>query len=219
MPTETEGLVLPSYDEDGKLIASVKIKEEEDQKETGGHFRTTSLVCNAPSGVSTHEFSFPYDIGLLSVELQTKGLTDNDEINFNVAPNTIIGTLATYTSAGQTEVGMSQTVIDNSCIGMYLTLTDGVNTEERTVISIDTSGNKITFEQGLENSFEATSPTYVKMTIKLGYNLNIKADCKYVFGESKIGASLIPANTVVQIKYNNTSTQTVTCAPIIEFLY
>ena len=118
------------------------------------------------------------------------------------------------------EVSVSQTVIDNTTIGRYVTLFDGTNTDDLgRVISIG-SGLKIYVEKNMSNSFLAGTPTYVRQTIYMVKNLIIGPAWHYVVGESKIGGSSIPADTAITVEYDNKSTDTdKTIIGLLEYLY
>ena len=69
------------------------------------------------------------------------------------------------------------------------------------------------------SSFTAATPTYVKQTVCMVPKIYLTGVSKFDLGMSKIGASYIPANTDIQVRYNNISATAKTFSIIIEYLY
>ena len=70
---------------------------------------------------------------------------------------------------------------------------------------MDKVAKTITVETAAVNSFLASTPTYVKQTVYYLQNYEFGPSWEYVIGESKIGASYLPANTILRARYINNS--------------
>jgi hypothetical protein len=211
MPVEIEGL---------SLVKEVIIAEEDQDNKTGGHYRSYGIEFSVASGeTGLYDFSFPYDIALLSASLHTHGLNSGDHLTFKVAPNTTVGTLVSAVSPGDTVIGVSQTVIDNTWTGSYITLNDGTNSEMQYITNVDDDNNQITLSASATNSFEVSSPTYLQATVCMAEHIYLVPDTRFILGESKIGGSHIPANTTIRVEYYNSGQIEVDVRPSFEFLY
>lgn len=185
----------------------MKIKEEVGEMTTGGHYQASSITVNASANtVTTADFSYPLAIGPLSIEYVTKDTHEGDFLTVQIAPETIIGALVADITANSTVAYMSPTVHDNSFVGAFLELTNGIQLNDLgRILSMHSSNGMVEFETATTDAFSAASPTYVRQNINMVHNVEIGPPQKYVMGESKIGASYIPANTTIRVKYNNQS--------------
>ncbi len=69
------------------------------------------------------------------------------------------------------------------------------------------------------NSFTAATPTYVRQTAFMARNFKIPAAGRIEVGDSKIGGSYLPANTVFRVAYTNDSSSGKSFGFVIEYLY
>lgn len=194
----------------------------EENTKTGGHYAAESLVCSIPATTGWHEFDFswPVPISILSAEWINDSAFSGDEAQMIVAPDTIIGTITVDVSASASTIDVSQTVIDNTAVGYWVLLDDGTNADDcGRVTSVDEDNLKITVEIPTTNSFLASTPTYVKQTIKMVPSLKLSSSGRHQLGESKIGGSHLPANTTVRVRYNNSDGLAKEFKVIIEYLY
>lgn len=118
-------------------------------------------------------------------------------------------------------INVSQTVIDNVVIGIYLGLFDGVqNNNLGRIIAIDTTNLTVSMEYANTDTFSALSPTYVRMTLTMFQDFELGPPGNYPIGDSAIGGSYIPANTIVRASYNNQSLiDDKVFIGIVEYLY
>ena len=149
-------------------------------------------------------------------------VTYNSKV-YTCTTNTISNEIPTDTIYWQHgfEIPVSQTVIDNVKNGWEITIKDGTNSDviER-IILIDSINNKIYVEKNLTNSFLAATPSYVDTIIYTMKNYEIGAPFKYEIGNSKIGGSHVPANTTIEIDYENLhATENKTFIGYVEYLY
>jgi hypothetical protein len=111
-------------------------------------------------------------------------------------------------------------VTSNVYVGYYITLYDGVNTNNLgRIIGIDLVNNILTVETATANAFAAATPTYVQISIRPIDTFEFGPPMSYVFGVKKIGGSYLPANTVVNVNYLNNSDTQKTLVIGYEYLY
>jgi hypothetical protein len=153
---------------------------------------------------SNNDFIQPHDIGVLTVNYQSSNDNNGDGLEVQVYPNTIIGALTANVSIGNTIINVSQTVIDNMSIGFYCRLYDG-NVIEclGRVLVVDKVNSQLTMQNPALNNFSASSPTYIRMTIKMLETEDIGPAGSYSPGDSKIGASKIMGYKAVRVCYTN----------------
>ena len=179
----------------------VKIKEE--STETGGNFASKTISINAkPSNITSKNISWPFPISALSVGFVSTEENVGDTISLIVNKDSTIGTNPLLILTGTQQFTVSQTVIDNTNLGYYITLqsSDSINHLGR-VLAIDKSTNKITTEYQTSDSFPAFSS--IKQSVYILKDWEIGPPCRYEIGNKKIGGSYIPTGIEVSIEYNN----------------
>lgn len=197
-------------------IEKVKILEEQNDKGTQGHFQSTviDLYISGVTGTTYKDLSFPYSISLFSSEWLVNESQISDIAEFQLSPDTIIGVLTKNANKDDTILNVSNTVIDNLSIGYWLKVNDE---DVNRVLDIDKDNNQITIEKPLENNYNIN--TYIKMTIKIVPRWRFTAPGFCSVGESKIGASFIPANTIMRLVYHNTTGTEKWFGISIDYLY
>jgi len=137
--------------------------------------------------------------------------------------NTVSNELPTNTTywVHGLEISVSSTVLIHAKKGYFIKLTDGVNSDDfLTVINIDTLNNKIYVDKNITNSYSAATPTYIQQTVSIFSNYELNEPWEHTIGESKIGGSYVPTDTIVQILYDNKSSDTdKTFVGRVEYLY
>ena len=201
---------------------NVKIIEESGDFTTGGHYQATSIVVNATANTTTSvDTVFPIPVGPLSLEWISKENQENDILNVIIAPDTITGAITSNVSSNSSCIFVNDTVMTYADIGYFYKLFDGVNQDNLgRCIAKHTGNNMLEFETSSVNSFSFTSPTYIQQSIKVINNFTIGPAGRTTLGESKIGATYVPANTIIRTSYTNNSANTdKTFIAIIEHLY
>lgn len=118
-------------------------------------------------------------------------------------------------------IPVTSTVTDNTMTGYYLNITNGVTVSDLgRVISVDKVTNKVYTEKNVDNSYLAVSPSYIRQSVYFMKDYLIDGAWRYVIGESKVGGSHIPEDTLVTVEYkNNSVTANKEFTGYVEFLY
>ena len=166
---------------------------------TGGHYQACFHKIIIPSGSSEviHDVTFPHPISLLAAEWTNSADIAGDEIEFVVAPNTIVGALASGVASGITVLPVQQSVIDNIKLGYHCDLysASGVQDIGR-VVDINDNYNTVTVDLSTTQSYSAAWPTYFRMHIDMVVKSPLAGFGRIQLGEAKIGGSYIPANDI-----------------------
>jgi len=219
-PNDTAHTIDTSKTSVDDIIEENVIQIKEENTPTGGHYRSKGVAFDAENGLTTyHDFSIPYPISLLSATIPTNDLNSGDITALDVAPDTLIGAITSSVSVGDTVINVQPSVIENVAIGRCLTLDDGTNSERHSIVAIDSDAGTLTIDTGTTYAYSAASPTYCKFTICLSTDLDISSGDCIILGNSKIGGSYIPANTIFRIKYVNNGDAPVKIRLYLEFLY
>lgn len=118
------------------------------------------------------------------------------------------------------EISINSPVFDNIYVGYYIKLTNSVNTCTLNRIIHKDPFNKIYVETSPDNTFAASSPTYVMSEFWILKDFVLNGTGFRSIGRSKIGASNIPADTTVTIYYKNKSIDTdKVFVGTVEYLY
>lgn len=204
------------------IIESIEkrdVKVQEESVPTGGTFQFQIIdVPSSSVGWTNVDTSFPIPISILGAQLLVDAENIGDEIEALVGPDTTTGTLASDVAISDTEIVVSQTVIDNVHIGYYLKLDDSVEVDDMgRVIAID--GTTLTMETAAVHAFAAATPTLVKQTVKMVLISKLRKGGRIEIGETKIGASYLPPNVVLRLRYNNIDGTAKNFGVCLEYLY
>jgi hypothetical protein len=208
---------------EGELIVEtytekVKIVEEQVDNQTQGHFQATTidLYISGVTGETYTDISFPYPVSLFSSEWLVAESQIGDSAEFQIAPNTICGVLRQEHSSGDTTLYVNDTVFTqaNIMLGYYIK----VNGQELgRVIAKDQNNLTITVENGLSTNLSAMTPVMFTVKVVPHWRFNAPGFCSV--GESKIGASFIPANTTMRMVYHNNTGTAKWFAISLDYLY
>ena len=196
----------------------VKIIEETHGAETQGIFQsiTIDLYISGVTGTTYKDLKFPYPVSLFSSEWLVREEQVSDIAEFQLAPNTICGALTTPHSSGDTLLNVSSTVFTQADIkfGYHITI-NGYDLGR--VIDKDVGNSTITVEYPLP--VDMAPGSYVMFTIKIVPHWRFNAPGFCSVGESKIGASFIPANTTMRMVYHNISGKAKWMVISLDYLY
>ena len=116
-------------------------------------------------------------------------------------------------------LSVTSTVTANTFIGYYIKLFNGVNNDDvGRVLGVDIENSKIYVETAPTNTFNAGT-TYVRQTVYFMKDWDLGSAGSYSIGESKIGGSYIPTDTIVTATYTNNSSAERTFVGAVEYLY
>lgn len=203
-PTNTAHTINSSLTSIVEINEADLITVKEEFIPTGGHYKMFSkkmpLIATGVTGTLNFSFNIPHSI--ISGYTKTIANQRGDVINIDVAPDTIVGVIASDISVNDTDVNVSQTVVDNMFVGRYVKFNDGTNDSGYSeVISITGSSNYIRVVDAIPYAYTGSTP--VRITTKYIDNMEIGEAGDYYVGRDKIGSSYIPANTTIRVKYYN----------------
>lgn len=218
-PTNTAHTINPALSSIVERKDQNLIRVMEEESPTGGNFKCETIAFNAEaSSTTTYNAQFPFDISILAVYMVTTNDQVGDTMEVIVAPNTTVGVVTSEVSASDTVISVSSTVLDNIYKGYKVTITDGVNTNSLGyVLAKDPVAGTITVQTGAVNSFAVGS--LIKISVYYVENYEFGPAWEYVIGESKIGASKLPANKIVRINYTNNGNAQKRIVIKLEYLY
>ena len=196
----------------------VIIEEHFQKSNVLGRYQATTISIDIPSaqGIYTKDISWPIDIALYSASIVPDLSMSGDIIDFDVAPDTVIGAITSPTTAGDNYIVVDNSVISNLKYGYFVKISDGANVEDLGVVK-SISGSNVFTENLVQGSFAAGS--YVLMTIKFAHKLELFGDKRLDLGTTKIGGSVIPAGTVLRLVYNNVSGTAKKAVALLEYTY
>ena len=203
----------------------VKVMEENPLKRTGGNFYATGIVHEVPataiSGEETYlDFSFPYPVAMLDMELVPTTNMMGDKISICLSPDTVVGAITSSLEGGETVLDVSSTVTDNMKIGYAVSITDGTNTDSLgKCVNVDAENGQITVQTAVANAYLPTTPTYVRLTVPVLEDIPITGVAAIAFGSGKIGGSYVPAGSVIRLHYKNYELSAKSFGAILEMLY
>ncbi|MBA42966.1 MAG: hypothetical protein CMF62_03020 [Magnetococcales bacterium] len=204
--------------------SELKVQIQEEKITTGGHFRLEDYTFTCLGNQTTFfEFSIPTPSSVLSYKLVVQPNMGGDEFGGIVGPDTIIGAIGSPVGTSDTTFTVTNTVIENAFLGASCNLFDGTNTDEvGFIIGIDSENSTITVQNTPSNTYSPLTPTYVRIGVKMANDIKLPylPNGGYMeVGQSKIGASHLPANTITRVRYKNNTSETKECHVLYEYLY
>ena len=126
-----------------------------------------------------------------------------DTVNNELPTNT------TYWTKQLFELNVTPSVVNSVKIGYFITLTDGVNSDDiGYVTNINKLTNILTVNGASEHSYLAGTPTNIQMTIYFTDHIEIGYPMDITVASDKIGSSYVPTNTKIMSIYKNKSIDT-----------
>lgn len=183
---------------------------------TQGSYQVKGVKFSASaSGTTTHDVSFPHDIEILAGELVPCSSTTGDSVDFIIAPDTTIGVTPSAQSADDTVITSSAAI--NAYLKVGYRVKFGAGTDEYTITAVNNTDNEFTITPALTGAVSASSA--IKRSVYMVDDLYLRSDLSARVGWTKIGASLVPANTTIRFVYTNNDTSAKDVILWIEFLY
>lgn len=200
----------------------VAIKEE--FVPTQGYYQSKGYEIDIDANVGSYTImshSWPYQITMLMGWFIASAENVGDKVEAYVASDIITGAIQAPVAVNDTTITVTPTVIENTAIGYYLKLFDGVNQSDLgRVLGVDSANSQITVETGSDQNFSPLSPTYVQQTIKVIDDMFINhAGAKYSFAEKKMGGKAVPPGITFDIRYLNRTGGAKKFCYNMEFMY
>ena len=189
-----------------RVVREVIVKEEDVR--TGGHFDTHGVVINADcNAVTLHNEAAFVAESVLAISYTTTDMHKGDIIDVTLAKETPIGVVTAPVAVDDTVFRVSATVFDHAYKGPCLaSISDGTHRAQLGRIkALDRNALTVTTERGSPHSFVAGPTTLFEMTVSNVRSIEIGPPSHEIVGSSKIGASHVPQDIVVQLTYHNRS--------------
>jgi hypothetical protein len=185
---------------------------------TSDNYRVESKkIIIPPNTVLKTNYTWSYPISVMTINWTTNDTHIGDIVNGYLAPNTTIGAITSNVVQGDTLIHVSDTVLLYSKIGYMINITNGLNNIIMgEVLSIDTINKTLLLNTAASSNINA--PAYVQLTVHNIYNIHLQPGITNL-ASKHIKSSSLPANTIAQLEYNNTSNVEKTFIFWFEFLY
>jgi hypothetical protein len=170
-----------------------------------GYYRVENIVFTALANqIFTKTFSFPYNVGILTVNWSTGDTHAGDILNCYIAKNTTIGYITQKIQQGDTILHVSPTVFTHLCKGFLINITNGTqNINMGECIMLDPITNTITCSIAANSNMNIGN--LLQMTIHNIRNQYLIANENINLGIKHLNTSYLPANTFITCEYINNS--------------
>ncbi len=180
--------------------SEVLIVEEPGVLKTGGRFQSRTVEIDLDKtpeadGWIQEDITFPHPVSLLSAQYIGVGNLKGDEIEVQIAPDAVVGTLAAQMNDAENTFTPDVTALANLFIGSFVDI-GGDNLGCVT----DITGGVVTVENNATQNHAVS--TLVKRTVKMIHKYKLFDPGRVTVGDSKIGGNYIPANTIIRFRYN-----------------
>jgi hypothetical protein len=192
----------------------------EENTPTQERFQSKQFLVEAVVSAEWQNFDFtnPFDTTVKCGQIFLPSSCVGDQFHACMAPDTIIGVTRIPLEQGATLIPVSQTALENSFIGAYVKLYDGVNPDTYTqVIAIDAVNGNLTLEEGIDSNFAAGA--YVMLTVCFVHEFTVIKSHDFIIGGTCIKGFHWPANTVLRLGYKNNGAETKKMAALLDYYY
>lgn len=190
-------------------VQSNEVVINQNNKAIAGRFHIECITLTAPPDKETSVYH-KFDVGtsLHSFNFALNAGTSGDTFSIAVNPDTPLGLITQGIKSESAVINVSQYVIPYMFPGFYLTLTDGINTDQTIkIVSRDLIANTVTLVSGVKNNYSEKN-TQMLLSYYCIKEMPIILGTTYSFGGEIISASNVSAGTVVKFTYNNSSPDT-----------
>lgn len=189
-----------------ETIAQNEVFVNTERIATGGNFRTICYMREIPASaigdLFTFDITYKYPINLSLVSFRSDVNASGDTIYADAAPETIVGAITTNSLGTTNVLNVTSTVIDNVKVGFHCTLNTGVTSYDLgECYEVNTLDNTVTVDRVPVETILAG--TYFTMSLRNISDYVLSNNQSKILGTGKIGASYIPANTILRITYQN----------------
>jgi len=206
-----------------EVISQNKVKIDENSDLTGNNFRFMEQNIPGPTGAqpTTTLFSWKYPITVFDVQIRPTDDNYEDQVHLSVlSPKPDppydflgyggVGVLASYAAAGTTAIVASS--VEYIQAGFDITILSGPTgmpgmTAENVgeVITVNKNTNTFTVDNPLGITFGPNSIIKQEVYVTDPRGNSIGPPERYPIGEAVIGGTLVPAGSLVCVKYYNKS--------------
>jgi hypothetical protein len=202
----TTHTINPNSTQEIQSISPNEVFVNTERVPTGGNFRTVGYMREIPACTPGETFvfdvSYPYPINLSLVSFRTDVNSSGDMINGDAAPDTVVGVLTSNAISTTSVLHVSPTVNEYLKVGFYCNIFNGITSYNLgECISNDTVNNTITTERQVPETVSAGS--LIRMALRNIDDYVLSNNQYKILGTGKIGASYVPANTILRIHYQN----------------
>lgn len=186
---------------------------------TNGFYKVEGFSFTIPANSSAYkDISWPYNIAVMTMNLQPS--TDNigDCVNAYAGPDTIIGVNTQTLSQNVFVISVNSTVLLNIKLGYTVSVvnnTQNINMGE--CISIDTVNSRITCNTIASESIAPGA--YIKVSRHIIKNITFTTNNIINLANKNVSSTSFPANTVARMVYTNNSNTQKTFYYNAEFAY
>ena len=201
------------------LTENIKFVEAGDT--TQGMYAAQSIIIDVSAGASEKivDFTWPFDIALMSGTLGVSEDMIGDDFSVDVGPNTLVGAIIAPLNVGDTSIYVSPTVLQNIKRGFYIGLYGPGDTgvEISQVIDRDDANYALTLRYPSDVSANAGS--YVAMCAKIIPELYLHSIDKIEIGKDLPTGQRIPKNIPIRVHYHNNNGVAKKVSFFVEYLY
>jgi hypothetical protein len=180
-------------------VSKQEVLIQQDIGTTQGMYRAESKCIQVPANTTVDsDYTWPFDINVSRVFFNTLETHTNDVINTYIAPDTTIGVLVSSVVTG------ANTFIVSGTEYLKKGYLIKIGTEELgQAITINQTNGTITTES--PTTVDLTPGSLVKISVNNIRNFIIGAPGNTRFQSSGSNSAVIPAGTVVRLRYQNNS--------------
>jgi hypothetical protein len=183
------------------ISSSIVSINQNDVTRSGRFILETISIPNVAGGttstISLHAFNFALNAA-----------ETGDLFSIVVRPDTPLGLIASDMTSGDTVVPISPYIIPYLTAGMYLTLTDGTNSNGPTkILLIDSVNYTVTLKTAVTHNYSASN-TQMLLNYYIIKDMAIILGTTYSFGGEIINSSTVPAGTTATFSFTNNGSTT-----------
>jgi hypothetical protein len=189
-----------------------------------GYYQVGSIKMEVPSGtagdITNIDITFPMETIIWTSSTHASANMVGDSICVVIDPDKSIGSLTDDLLIGQTKLYVNSTVLDTVKVGFDITVDNGTSKEDLgRVLDINTTESTIMVESGPTVNFYQTNTTILLNLCMIRDFVFDQFSNKIQFGDKGLRGKIVPADTIVRVKYKNNGTDAKTWYWKIEYFY
>jgi hypothetical protein len=197
---------------------TVTILEQYYKTMPNNNFKATSInvKISATTGYYNNFITFPYDVSLICTEWFSTADDLGNSICFNISPDTYSGYITQNVNSGDTYITVSALTFDLLIPGYYLK----INSESLGEITkVDIENNRIYFENPPKNNYLVNDNAKIYSTVSIIDDYYFSGIGKTEIGKYILNSQYVPANTKMELVYNNNNGLAHTFSALVEIFY